>query len=74
VHHLHQLLFRGRAKGISVSISELKPIQMPGMDMGEFYDGRKAFTEEQWLDVLIVRAGMDRRPWRTEPSGTFWCG
>ncbi len=47
---------------------------MPGMDMGEFYDGRKAFTEEQWLDVLIVRAGMDRRPWRTEPSGTFWCG
>jgi ATP-dependent Lon protease len=39
--------FEEGQKGSPFSISELKPIQMPGMDMGEFYEGRKAFTEEQ---------------------------
>lgn len=51
--------FEEGQKGSPFSISELKPIQMPGMDMGEFYEGRKAFTEEQWLDVLIRSTGME---------------
>lgn len=51
--------FEEGQKGSPFSVSELKPIQMPGMDMGEFYEGRKAFTEEQWLDVLIRSTGME---------------
>jgi ATP-dependent Lon protease len=40
-------------------IQDLKPIQMPNMDMGEFFEGRKAFTETQWIDVLLRSTGME---------------
>jgi len=46
-------------------ITELKPIQMPNMDMDELYEGRKAFTEDQWLDVLLRSTGME--PSRLDP-------
>jgi len=40
-------------------VSELKPIQMPGMDMEEFFEGRRAFTEDQWIDVLLRSCGLE---------------
>ena len=40
-------------------IRELKPIQMPNMDMEELFVGRSAFTEEQWIDVLMRSTGME---------------
>lgn len=40
-------------------ISELKPIQMPNMDMEELFSGRKAFSKEEWLDVLMRSTGME---------------
>jgi ATP-dependent Lon protease len=40
-------------------IRELKPIQMPNMDMEEFFQGRAAFTELQWIDVLMRSTGME---------------
>ena len=40
-------------------IQDLKPIQMPNMDLGEFFEGRKAFTETQWIDVLLRSTGME---------------
>jgi len=40
-------------------ITDLKPIQMPNMDMKELFEGRKAFTEEEWMDVLLRSAGME---------------
>jgi ATP-dependent Lon protease len=40
-------------------ISELKPIQMPSMDMNDLFKGREAFTSDQWIDVLIRSTGMD---------------
>ncbi|MFW6005271.1 MAG: protease Lon-related BREX system protein BrxL [Desulfonatronovibrionaceae bacterium] len=46
-------------KGSPFSISELKPIQMPNMDMQTVYNGRKAFTREQWLDVLMRSTGIE---------------
>lgn len=46
-------------KGSPFIISDLKPIQMPNMDMEEVYQGRKAFTEEQWIDVLMRSTGME---------------
>ena len=41
------------------SIGELKPIQMPNMDMDGLFEGRKAFTESQWIDVLMRSTGME---------------
>lgn len=40
-------------------IAELKPIQMPGLDMEELFEGRKGFTDEQWIDVLLRSTGME---------------
>jgi ATP-dependent Lon protease len=32
---------------------------MPNMDMEAFFTGRKAFTEDEWLDVLLRSTGME---------------
>lgn len=41
------------------SVVELKPIQMPNFDLNEIMEGRKAFSEEQWIDVLLRSTGME---------------
>jgi ATP-dependent Lon protease len=40
-------------------ISNLKPIQMPNMDINEIFEGRKKFTKEEWIDILIRSTGME---------------
>ncbi len=40
-------------------ISELKPIQMPNLDLQSVFDARKEFTEDQWLDVLLRSTGLE---------------
>jgi ATP-dependent Lon protease len=45
-------------KGSPFLIRDLKPIQMPNMDLEELFEGRRAFTEGQWLDVLLHSAGI----------------
>jgi ATP-dependent Lon protease len=40
-------------------IRSLKPIQMPNMDMEEIFQGREAFTTEEWMDVLLRSTGME---------------
>lgn len=40
-------------------VEDLKPIQMPNMDMQALFEGRRAFTDEQWLDVLLRSTGME---------------
>lgn len=41
------------------SVSNLKPIQMPNMDITEVFEGRKQFTKDEWIDVLIRSTGME---------------
>lgn len=41
------------------AVSTLKPIQMPHMNMQELFDGRAAFTTEQWRETLIRSIGME---------------
>ena len=41
------------------SISSLKPIQMPNMELEEILEGRKAFTKDEWIDVLLRSTGME---------------
>lgn len=40
-------------------IDSVTPIQMPNMDMNEFVEGRKQFSKEEWIDVLIRSIGME---------------
>ena len=54
-----QYRFEENQKGSPFSVSELKPIQMPNMDMEELFKSRKGFTEEQWVDGLIRSTGME---------------
>ena len=46
-------------KGSPFVLRELKPIQMPNMDLEELFAGRGAFTEAQWIDVLLRSTGME---------------
>ncbi|WP_061860133.1 protease Lon-related BREX system protein BrxL [Priestia megaterium] len=41
------------------SVSSLKPIQMPNMDLNEVFAGRKSFTKEEWIDILLRSTGME---------------
>jgi ATP-dependent Lon protease len=51
--------FEEGQKGSPFLIRDLKPIQMPNMDMEEFFAGRRAFTEAQWIDVLLRSTGIE---------------
>ncbi len=47
-------------KGASpIHIRKLTPIQMPHVDINELKQGRKAFTQEEWMDVLLRSIGME---------------
>src|SRR5437660_1758353 len=51
--------FEENQKGSPFLLQDLKPIQMPNMDMEELFQGRRAFTEGQWIDVLLRSTGME---------------
>ena len=55
---LHYFFEEG-SKGSPFSISDLKPIQMPNMDLEALFEGRRGFSEGQWLDVLCRSTGME---------------
>ena len=42
-----------------ILIHKLTPIQMPHVDINELKQGRKAFTEEEWIKVLLRSIGME---------------
>lgn len=42
-----------------ISIRKLTPIQMPHIDIEEVRTGRKAFTQDEWLDILLRSIGME---------------
>ena len=45
--------------GTPISIRKLTPIQMPHVDIEELKQGRKAFTQDEWMDVLLRSIGME---------------
>lgn len=42
-----------------IRIRKLTPIQMPHVDMDEVKTGRKAFTKDEWMDILLRSTGME---------------
>lgn len=54
-----QYFFEEGQKGSPFTIGDLKPIQLPNMDLDGLFEGRKAFSEQQWIDVLCRSTGME---------------
>ena len=58
-----------KKNGMPVQIRKLTPIQMPHVEIEELKEGRKQFTKDEWLDVLMRSIGMepdtltDREKW-----------
>jgi ATP-dependent Lon protease len=46
-------------KGSAFIVEDVKPIQMPCMDMEELFSARKEFTEIEWIDVLLRSCGYE---------------
>lgn len=42
-----------------IRVRKLTPIQMPHIDLDEIKNGRKAFTKDEWLDILLRSTGME---------------
>ncbi len=49
-----------KQKDISpISIRKLTPIQMPHIDIEEVREGRRAFTQDEWMDVMLRSCGYE---------------
>lgn len=46
-------------KGSPIKIRNLKPIQMPHVDIKDLKENRQYFTKEEWIDVLLRSIGME---------------
>lgn len=51
--------FEEGQKGSPFVIEEMKPIQMPNVDLETYFRGRAAFTEDQWINVLLRSTGIE---------------
>jgi ATP-dependent Lon protease len=48
-----------KKNGMPVQIRKLTPIQMPHVDINELKEGRKQFTKEEWMDIMLRSIGME---------------
>ncbi len=48
-----------KKNGCPIQIRKLMPIQMPHIDIDDLKAGRRAFTKEEWMDVLLRSIGME---------------
>src|SRR3989440_6671418 len=60
-------------KGSPFLLGDLKPIQMPNMDLEELFAGRRAFTEAQWIDVLLRSTGLEPTHFEERVKWHFLC-
>lgn len=42
-----------------IHVIKLTPIQMPHVDINDLKEGRKQFTKEEWIDVMLRSIGME---------------
>ena len=48
-----------KKNGMPVQIRKLTPIQMPHVEIDELKEGRKRFTEDEWLGIMMRSIGME---------------
>ena len=49
----------GKPNGYPITIYNLTPIQMPNIEIKDLKEGRKAFTKDEWIDVILRSIGME---------------
>ncbi len=54
-----QYYYEEGSQGSPFIISELKPIQMPNLDLESIFEGRNAFSESQWIDMILRSTGLE---------------
>ena len=54
-----EYFFEEGQKESPFSVRQMKPIQMPNMDMEEYREKRSHFSVEQWIDILLRSSGME---------------
>ena len=55
----YEFIEEDKKNGTPIQIQKLNPIQMPHVDINELKQGRKAFTKEEWMDILLRSIGME---------------
>ena len=55
----HQFDEDAKGKRSPFWIESLKPIQIATFDLAEFQNGRKEFTADEWLDLLLRTIGLE---------------
>lgn len=48
-----------KQNGYPIQIRKLTPIQMPHIDISDLKQGRKVFSKEEWIDILLRSIGME---------------
>ena len=48
-----------KKNGYPIQIRKLTPIQMPHIDITELKQGRKAFSKDEWIDIMLRSIGME---------------
>ncbi len=52
--------FNEETRGVSpFVIDELTPIQLASMDMEELYEGRRKFSKDEWISILLRSVGLE---------------
>ena len=44
---------------IPFTVTTLDPIQMPNMDLTGLFEGRKQFSKDEWVDILVRSMGIE---------------
>lgn len=52
-------LKKKKQENFPIKIRRLTPIQMPHVDIDELKAGRKAFTKDEWIDLMLRSIGME---------------
>ena len=55
----YEYIEEDKKNGNPIQIRKLTPIQMPHVDINELKQGRKAFSKEEWMDVMLRSIGME---------------
>lgn len=55
----YEYIEEDKKNGYSIKIRKLNPIQMPHVDIDELKTARQAFTQDEWIDLMLRSIGME---------------
>jgi len=69
----YEFIEEDKKNGTPIQIRKVTPIQMPHVDIEELKTGRKAFTRDEWIDVLLRSIGMEPDELNTREKWLLLC-